>query len=335
MPSSLQPAVVVHILEGTLVKPQERHDAIFSSAAPPTWKLILLTVASHMDDDDANARPGVDRLTRLTGLGERQVRQVIRDMERAGLLGRISRGTTKPPWTVIHWPTLAMFAGVAKTARGGNHCQGRGGKDCQGGVAKTAPDPHSGSAPQIRTDSHIPDPAPVGALPAEAGDSEIPAVQDKQEPAKPRNGVDYPALWATLCGIRGGKALLLTDARRKALKGAVAEIGAQGVEQIARWVASSTHQRAVFLREGGHDSPDTYLRASHRGEYLDLARGAAADPETASADPSDPYPWVEGMSPLCRPDPRDRPYQVRGKALDRRDWYEARHGDLKLVQGGE
>jgi len=180
-------------------------------------------------------------------------------------------------------------------------------------------------------------PAPDGASPAGAGIPDPPPVQQEPQaqPTAPRNGVDYPALWATLCGIRGGKALLLTDARRKTLKGAVAEVGAQGVEQIARWVASSPHQRARFLREGGHDSPDTYLRASHRGEYLDLARGAEADPTTAAADPSDLHPWVPEMGVKFRPDPDDKPMMVRGKALDRRDWYAARKAPLQLVVGGE
>jgi FAD/FMN-containing dehydrogenase len=65
------------------------------------------------------------------------------------------------------------------------------------------------------------------------------------------------------------------------LRSAVAAVGEDGVLRIAAWVARGTHPRASFLRKNGHDNPDTYLRPSHLGEYLDLAT-AATEPTQAT-----------------------------------------------------
>ena len=50
----------------------------------------------------------------------------------------------------------------------------------------------------------------------------------------------------------------------------VAEHGADAVVRVIRWVATSTHSRAVFLRDGGYTG-DTLFRPTKFGEYLALS----------------------------------------------------------------
>jgi len=84
-------------------------------------------------------------------------------------------------------------------------------------------------------------------------------------------GEHVAATWERICSILG-KRLKLTEARRKQVSGAIREIGVEGVLLIAEWSKNSDHPRAVHNRKGGFDTPDTFLRASKRGEYLDWAR---------------------------------------------------------------
>ena len=76
------------------------------------------------------------------------------------------------------------------------------------------------------------------------------------------------ALWERLEVIRGGaRRLKLTKTRRRALAARVNAHSAADVEAVWRWWQTSTHQRAVFLRDNGY-GPDTLLRASKFDGYL-------------------------------------------------------------------
>ena len=169
--------------------------------------------------------------------------------------------------------------------------------------------------PQPQPQAQDPQQAPTGALPPAGGDTQ----------PEPKKKTDLKVLWGLLCEARGGRSLTLTPARQRLLKGAVSSIGEDGVLKVATWVAGGQHQRAAFLREGGHDTPDTYLRPSHLGEYLDLAEEERAGPaaEAERLQQSVPYPWVDGMGENLRPSHADRPVMIRAKMLDRKDWYEA------------
>ena len=153
-----------------MMMPQERIDAILASRAPASWKVVLMAMSSHMDDNCRNCRAKVETFATLSTLSERQTRQVIRDMLKASIITRVSRGYHKPPWTNIGWSILAEFAGVAKTARGGKRCQDKGaktasspGKDCLQVLAKTAPDPDSDPVKDPDSDPSTRTNAPDGA----------------------------------------------------------------------------------------------------------------------------------------------------------------------------
>ncbi len=128
--------------------------------------------------------------------------------------------------------------------------------------------------------------------------SEPPPAEAGEQPA-PR--LDLAVTWSRIVAIRGGKPLLLTEARRRQLRGAMREIGSEGVILIAEWVVGAGG-RAAFLREGGHDSPDTYLRPAHLGEYHDLARA-----------------WDEGGRKADSPTP-----PLRAMPVPLEDWREKR-----------
>jgi len=78
------------------------------------------------------------------------------------------------------------------------------------------------------------------------------------------------AIWAEVNAIRGGQALKLTKSRRSSLKARLTEHSAEEVLAVARWVYSSQHERARYLREHGY-GPDTWLRPSKFAGYLEHA----------------------------------------------------------------
>ncbi len=81
-------------------------------------------------------------------------------------------------------------------------------------------------------------------------------------------------LWAELEVIRGGKRLASLGKRRAALGARLREHGRPAVLDVWRWVYTSDHRRAVFLREQGYGAA-TILRPSKFSEYLRLASSPA------------------------------------------------------------
>lgn len=117
-------------------------------------------------------------------------------------------------------------------------------------------------------------------------DDDLPQPKGRPAAAPPR--LDLSGTWDRIVAIRGGKPLSLTEARKRLLRSAMREVGVEGALLIASWVVRGTDQRAAFLRDRRLDSPDTYLRPSHLGEYHDLAR--AWDAAGRQEDPPSPPP---------------------------------------------
>jgi len=284
------------------MKPQDRINAILNSLAPTSWKAVLMSMASHMNDECRNSRPAVSTMSRQSGLKDRQTRQVIRDMAAAGVITRTDRGYHSPKWNSIEWDILATFAGVAKTARGGKRCQdvvaktaSNGGKDCQDILAKTAPEPTSEPIKEPTSEPNAPKGARhqepdheqdtetrrSAATSTEGGSPKVERDREPvgngqdprgtEEPSTPRNGTDLVALWAKVNEITPGRALKLNAPRRKALAARVKEYSAEDVLTVVRWVHTSGHKRAADLREGGWTTPDTYLRQGKFTAYIEFA----------------------------------------------------------------
>ena len=317
------------------MNPQDRTRAILMSAAPPTWKILLVAIADHMGPNDDGARPGVARLVQLSGVCERQARGALRAMEKSSILRREYRGPNSPPWTLIEWDTLAVFAGVAKTARGGGNRQGgvavtarEGSKDRQGGVAKTAPDPTIDPTSEATTEPPTEACRPSGSTPR-------PWIPTDEE----------IALWGQVMAARGKGELQLGAPRKpkqtapgwtrlKRLREILTTHQPADVLLVAEWAARCPSGRAKGNRENETDGPDTWLRESHWEPYLGFARAWEAADKPMTLDdarkavaPPDPmsleYPWCEGMKETLRPSHADRPVMIRAKMLDRKDWYEA------------
>jgi hypothetical protein len=87
------------------------------------------------------------------------------------------------------------------------------------------------------------------------------------------------ALWEEICA---GQAMALGGAGRgrdsglvrlQNLRAAIADhrIGLDGVRATARWVHESPDRHAALLRDGHHDSPDTFLRPENALRYREAA----------------------------------------------------------------
>lgn len=81
-------------------------------------------------------------------------------------------------------------------------------------------------------------------------------------------------LWAELEAIRGGKRVTALGKRRAALGARLREHDRAAVLDVWRWVYTSDHRRAVFLRDQGYGAA-TILRPSKFSEYLRLASSPA------------------------------------------------------------
>jgi len=81
-------------------------------------------------------------------------------------------------------------------------------------------------------------------------------------------------LWAELEEIRGGKRVTALGKRRAALGARLREHDQAAVLDVWRWVYTSDHRRAVFLREQGYGAA-TILRPSKFSEYLQLSKQPA------------------------------------------------------------
>ena len=96
---------------------------------------------------------------------------------------------------------------------------------------------------------------------------------EKKHPLKDRSD-KLAELWAELEAIRGGKRIAPLGKRRAALGARLREHGRPAVLEVWRWVYTSEHRRAVFLRDQGYGAA-TILRPGKFSEYLQLARSPA------------------------------------------------------------
>jgi hypothetical protein len=63
----------------------------------------------------------------------------------------------------------------------------------------------------------------------------------------------------------------LTDSRRRHLDARLKEHGRERVLDAWRWVCTSPHRDAVYLRTNGHDNPETFLRPDNCAKYVEKA----------------------------------------------------------------
>ena len=94
--------------------------------------------------------------------------------------------------------------------------------------------------------------------------------------------MDEQALWHGLCAfLPEGRRRDLTETRRSRLRARIAEHGADAVARVGRWVATSRHPRAAFLRERG--DVDTLLWASKFQSYAEFSLEPDVDPRALPA----------------------------------------------------
>ena len=71
--------------------------------------------------------------------------------------------------------------------------------------------------------------------------------------------------------------LVLGKARKKALCSRISEYGAEQVVAVARWIYTSRHERATFVRE--HGTLDTVFRASKFPQYFEFMVQESSKPQ--------------------------------------------------------
>ena len=75
----------------------------------------------------------------------------------------------------------------------------------------------------------------------------------------------------------------LTPSRKQQIKAREKEHGPGSVARVARWVYTSHHRQAVFLRDGDY-GPKTWLRPSNFTGYLERADEEAPPPQKPKPD---------------------------------------------------
>ena len=112
----------------------------------------------------------------------------------------------------------------------------------------------------------------------------------KQEKAP---SLEWKKAWEEIKAIYGAKvpgakpnALVLGESRKKALKARISEFGEEDVVKVTRWIYTSHHNRATFVREKG--TLDTILRASKFPQYLELMKQEQNTPVKAPQSFSKP-----------------------------------------------
>lgn len=101
-------------------------------------------------------------------------------------------------------------------------------------------------------------------------------IDPPKKPKKPaKETAALTAAWQQVNDLRkeanGGRAWKLTKARRGQLGQRLEEHGADALVTVWRWVLYSQHDRAVYLRGQGYDTPETVMRPSNYPTYLELA----------------------------------------------------------------
>ena len=105
-------------------------------------------------------------------------------------------------------------------------------------------------------------------------------LKNKEQRTKNKESNDRPkglcqvseldAVWTEINRIKGGRSLKLTKSRASALRARIKESSSDDVLAVVRWRETSTHKRAITLREGGYGI-DTLLREKKFQMYLEMS----------------------------------------------------------------
>jgi hypothetical protein len=117
--------------------------AIEGAALPPMTKLVLYTLANHMNEHGRGAYPSVPRIAAACGLKERAVYNHIKAAEKAGFLKRGKLGKAGQKWAsneyeasyppeVHHDASQQVHDGAGLHQRAGQGVHGDAGKGCTG-----------------------------------------------------------------------------------------------------------------------------------------------------------------------------------------------------------
>ena len=98
--------------------PSERTDAVIKSNLEPSWRLLLIVIASHMKPDQLLTWTKPETLARETGLAKSTVMEILWAMEDVGIITRTD-DEHKSKTIRIVWPLLATYT-PTKSKRGGN-----------------------------------------------------------------------------------------------------------------------------------------------------------------------------------------------------------------------
>lgn len=266
------------------MNPFDAYRAIADGPLTGRMKHVALSIWSFADSDTLSCFPSVDRIAIRAGLSRRATFIAIRELEAIG------RSDNPPPGALSvkrrdgHSTTYTLLiqgckddtraepTPVQELHRRGEEAAPLGvkklhyrGEEAAHVTAKERPKEQPTNNQGILALATTPPPPP----------------QTTPPPTPQTEPQDSTQLWDQLIEIRGKGNLTLTPSRRRLLIQAMKAIGPGGVILIANWVASSNDPRASFLRKNGNDHPETYLRPSHLGEYLDKAK--------APASPSHPH----------------------------------------------
>lgn len=116
--------------------PQERVKAIMKSKVDPTWKLLLVAIASYMSDEQLFIWAKPETLAEDTGLSRSTVMAALAEMQARGVVTRTDEGR-KSLVTRIIWSVLAIQEPV-KSTRGGPRVKGSGVRT-EGSDSRTVP----------------------------------------------------------------------------------------------------------------------------------------------------------------------------------------------------
>ena len=139
--------------------------------------------------------------------------------------------------------------------------------------------------PDTTTPHSPPKGEPVGNS-AEAVDK---STETTPAPQKPSKAQQIAEVWTEMEAIRcehkpAKAARSLTAARRRSLGARLKDHGAEDVVMVARWLWTSKHHRAVFLRDKGHESA---ILTGKMADYLDIAREEGGETSAPGLD----QPW--------------------------------------------
>jgi len=125
-----------------------------------------------------------------------------------------------------------------------------------------------------------------------------PSTHKTPTPTPTREDPPLDDLWAEVVAFTTKPAAWKLNAtRRRWLAARVEEHGADAVRDVARWVRTSSHGRADFLRENG--DPETLLRQTKFPKYLAMAQSPVVLPR-AKNHPHTPRNGTAGLDALWK-----------------------------------